>query len=32
VHLFRFRENRIEKLWDIGEAEPEKMVNEHGRF
>jgi hypothetical protein len=32
VHLFRFRENRIEKLWDIGQAEPEKMVNEHGRF
>jgi predicted SnoaL-like aldol condensation-catalyzing enzyme len=32
VHLFRFRENRIEELWDIGQAEPEKMVNENGMF
>jgi predicted SnoaL-like aldol condensation-catalyzing enzyme len=32
VHLFRFRENRIEELWDIGQAAPEKMVNEHGMF
>jgi predicted SnoaL-like aldol condensation-catalyzing enzyme len=32
VHLFRFRENRIEELWDIGQDEPEKMLNEHGMF
>ena len=32
VHLFRFRENCIEELWDIGQAEPEKMVDEHGMF
>ena len=32
VHLFRFSENRIEELWDIGQPAPEKMVNEHGMF
>ena len=32
VHLFRFHENRIQELWDVGQAEPEKMVNEHGMF
>ena len=32
VHLFRFRENRIEELWDVGQPEPEKMINEHGMF
>jgi predicted SnoaL-like aldol condensation-catalyzing enzyme len=32
VHLFRFHQNRIEELWDIGQAEPEKMVNENGMF
>jgi len=32
VHLFRFRENRIEELWDIGQAEPKDMANEHGMF
>jgi predicted SnoaL-like aldol condensation-catalyzing enzyme len=32
VHLFRFHEGRIEELWDIGQAEPEQMVNENGMF
>jgi predicted SnoaL-like aldol condensation-catalyzing enzyme len=32
VHLFRFHDDRIEELWDIGQPEPEDMVNEHGMF
>jgi predicted SnoaL-like aldol condensation-catalyzing enzyme len=32
VHIFRFNDNQIEELWDIGQAEPEDMVNEHGQF
>jgi predicted SnoaL-like aldol condensation-catalyzing enzyme len=32
VHLFRFDRERIEELWDIGQAEPEEMVNEQGMF
>jgi predicted SnoaL-like aldol condensation-catalyzing enzyme len=32
VHLFRFRDNRIEELWDVGQPEPEKVINEHGMF
>jgi predicted SnoaL-like aldol condensation-catalyzing enzyme len=32
VHLFRFHGDRIEELWDIGQAEPERMINEHGMF
>jgi predicted SnoaL-like aldol condensation-catalyzing enzyme len=32
VHLFRFNEKRIEELWDIGQAEPEAMTNQHGMF
>ena len=32
VHIFRFHQGRIEELWDIGQAEPEEMVNERGMF
>lgn len=32
VHLFRFHEGRIEELWDVGQPEPENMVNENGMF
>ena len=32
VHLFRFHQGRIEEFWDIGQAEPEEMVNENGMF
>jgi predicted SnoaL-like aldol condensation-catalyzing enzyme len=32
VHLFRFSQGRIEELWDVGQAEPEKSVNENGMF
>jgi len=32
VHIFRFNVDRIEELWDVGQAEPEAMANEHGMF
>jgi predicted SnoaL-like aldol condensation-catalyzing enzyme len=32
MHLFRFNDDRIEELWDIGQAEPETMTNEFGMF
>lgn len=32
VHIFRFEGNRIVELWDIGQAIPEKSVNEFGIF
>jgi len=32
VHLFRFENDRIVELWDIGQAIPEQSVNEHGMF
>lgn len=32
VHLFRFAQGKIEELWDIGQPEPEEMINEHGMF
>ena len=32
VHLFRFEGTRIAELWDIGQAQPAEMINEHGMF
>ncbi len=32
VHIFRFEEDRITELWDIGQAAPENSPNEHGMF
>jgi predicted SnoaL-like aldol condensation-catalyzing enzyme len=32
VHLFRFEGDRIAELWDVGQAVPEKSVNENGMF
>ena len=32
VHIFRFEGGRIAELWDIGQAVPEEVVNEHGMF
>jgi predicted SnoaL-like aldol condensation-catalyzing enzyme len=32
VHIFRFEGDRIAELWDIGQAQPEQMLNEHGMF
>jgi len=32
VHLFRFENDRIVELWDIGQAIPEQSVNENGMF
>jgi predicted SnoaL-like aldol condensation-catalyzing enzyme len=32
VHIFRFEDKRIAELRDIGQAVPEKLVNENGMF
>ena len=32
VHIFRFEDGRIAELWDIGQPQPEPMVNELGMF
>jgi predicted SnoaL-like aldol condensation-catalyzing enzyme len=32
VHIFRFDNDRIVELWDIGQAVPEQSVNENGMF
>lgn len=32
VHIFRFEQERIVELWDIGQAVPEKIVNKNGMF
>jgi predicted SnoaL-like aldol condensation-catalyzing enzyme len=32
VHIFRFENDRIVELWDVGQAIPEASPNEHGMF
>ena len=32
VHIFRFEGSKIMELWDVGQAQPEQSVNEHGMF
>lgn len=32
VHIFRFENDRIAELWDIGQAVPANMANENGMF
>jgi predicted SnoaL-like aldol condensation-catalyzing enzyme len=32
VHIFRFEDDRIVELWDVGQTVPEKSVNENGMF
>lgn len=32
VHIFRFQENRIAELWDIGQPVPDNSINEKGMF
>ena len=32
VHIFRFEDERIAELWDLGQAVPADMVNELGMF
>jgi predicted SnoaL-like aldol condensation-catalyzing enzyme len=32
VHIFRFEDNRIAELWDIGQPVPESSPNEYGMF
>lgn len=32
IHIFRFHADKIEELWDIGQAVPNGMINENGIF
>jgi predicted SnoaL-like aldol condensation-catalyzing enzyme len=32
VHIFRFENDRIVELWDVGQAVPDNCVNENGMF
>ncbi|MBW3113640.1 nuclear transport factor 2 family protein [Bacillus sp. MCCB 382] len=32
VHIFRFENERIVELWDVGQPVPEDMINENGIF
>ena len=32
VHIFRFEDERIVELWDLGQAIPQDSPNEHGMF
>ena len=32
IHLFRFEGDHIVELWDVGQAVPEKSVNDNGMF
>lgn len=32
VHIFRFENDLIAELWDIGQVQPEQMVNSLGMF
>ena len=32
VHLFRFENNRIVELWDLGQEVPEQSPNQYGMF
>ena len=32
VHIFRFEMGQIVELWDLGQAVPEKSLNENGMF
>ena len=32
VHIFRFENDRIAELWDVGQAIPQDSPNEHGVF
>jgi predicted SnoaL-like aldol condensation-catalyzing enzyme len=32
VHIFRFENDRIAELWDVGQPIPQNSPNEHGMF
>lgn len=32
VHIFRFESGRIDELWDVAMAAPDKILNENGMF
>ena len=31
-HIFRFENNKIVEMWDVGQLIPENMLNEMGMF
>mgnify|MGYP001203879319 CR=1 FL=1 len=32
IHIFRFQDEKIVELWDVGQLIPEESPNEHGMF
>jgi predicted SnoaL-like aldol condensation-catalyzing enzyme len=32
IHIFRFEEDRIVELWDVGQEIPEDSPNDNGMF
>lgn len=32
IHIFRFKDDLVEELWDFGQAVPQNMINENGMF
>jgi predicted SnoaL-like aldol condensation-catalyzing enzyme len=32
VHILRFEDGLIAEMWDIGQAQPDSMPNQHGMF
>lgn len=32
IHIFRFKEGKIEEMWDIAQAVPANRINENGMF
>ena len=32
IHIFRFQDNQIVEMWDVGQAVPEDSPNENGVF
>ncbi len=32
VHIFHFKGDRIDELWDIGQPVPQDCPNQHGMF
>jgi predicted SnoaL-like aldol condensation-catalyzing enzyme len=32
IHIFRFEDDRIVELWDVGQAVPENSLNDNGMF
>ncbi len=32
IHIFRFQDNQIVEMWDVGQAVPEDIPNKNGAF